>query len=439
MKLFILSVLSLHNVADAAQLRQPQITELAITRRSSDDELLRQHGHVASKKKSLPPLKLTLANHKGITYTAPVVVGGQELQAIYDTGSFEVMTISEQCSACKFHATLHAYDNSSSKTFRKGDHDVKNHHFAGGFAKARLDYETVSVGRKDSTVSVKNMAFWQVLDTDMKVFSTGKANFTAIVGMGHRSKRPESDSESLVERTDIQKISICLMPGLANPGYITFNPVHDLANPAFRQLSVIGEDHWAVNLDQATTDLNGTPLHSCWVYGGQQSCVAIIDSGTSLIGVPPNAVIMIQTLIKRIKYDCSNLDELPDLLFVLDGKKFALPAHAYTVHFGMLNGKPYRCLPAFTDVSMSLKGSNVWILGMPFLRHFYTVFDREGPSIYVADQADNCEPDLGGHGAFIDASTFGGSSRPKRQLPTIADLSEATLPSWAFRNDNTQL
>jgi len=148
---------------------------------------------------------------------------------------------------------------------------------------------------------------------------------------------------------------------------------------------------------------------------------------------------MIQTLIKRIKYDCSNLDELPDLVFMIDGKRFALPARAYTVHFGLLDGKPSRCMPAFTDVSMSLNGANVWVLGLPFLRHFYTVFDREGPNIYVADQADNCEPALSGSGAFIDASTQRGRAHHELPLPTIADLSAARLPSWAFGNKAIQL
>lgn len=295
--------------------------------------------------------------------------------------------------------------------------------------KARKDFETVHVGSSDSSLEVEHMSFWQVVATNMKVFLNKKAKFTAIAGLGHRRTALKSKADSLLERSGIQKFSVCLVPGLNQPGYITFNPSHNFAHPAFRRLNVKGEDHWAVSLDHVTTDLHGTPLHSCWTFGGQHPCTAIIDSGTTLIGVPPNAVVMVRTLIKRIKYDCSNLDELPDLVFELDGKKFPLPARAYTVHFGMKNGKPYRCLPAFTDVSMSLQGANVWILGLPFLRHFYTVFDRQGPSIYVANQADDCEPALADKHAFIEASE---DILPGRQSSPLSfvDLSEVDQPSW---------
>lgn len=436
MKPSIFTLLHLCVIADAANFRHAGVTRLFNhTAGHSEQGQLRKRGANAALRASSKTLKLTLANHRGIQYTAPISIGGQELHAIYDTGSFEVMAISKQCSVCRLHSLQHAYDSSSSQTFKKGSRAIEDHHFAGGLVKAREDYETVQMGTADAMVKVEDMPFWQVVETDMGVFLNKKANFTAIVGMGHRDHRPDSSSESLAERADIQKFSICLLPGLANPGYLTFNPSHNLADSAFRKVSVISENHWAVSLDQATTDLNGTPLHSCWVYGGQQSCVAIIDSGTSLIGVPPNAVVMIQTLIKRIKYDCSNLDELPDLVFTLDGKKFALPARAYTVHFGLKDGKPSRCLPAFTDINMSLKGANVWVLGLPFLRHFYTVFDRQGPNIFVADQGDNCEPVHSGAGAFVDE----GRSRRNRQLPTIADLSAARLPSWAYGNKDIQL
>lgn len=447
MKLFIFSLLELCNVllAGAAQLRQQGRTgifhgNLGSSSSRSEGLLQRRNATSQALGKSSPSLKLTLANHNGIQYTAAVLLGGQELRAIYDTGSFEVMAISKECSICELHSSQHAYDSSTSKSYRKGTKGSERHFFAGGTVLASEDYETVEVGKAGSNVKVDNMPFWQVTKTDMQVFLNKKANFTAIVGMGHRKKRVDSDAESLVERVGIDKFSICLLPGLANPGYLTFNPEHNLADTAFSKLIVTGDKHWSVDVDQVSTDLNGTPLHSCWIYGGQQKCAAIIDSGTSLIGVPPNAAVMVKTLIKRIKYDCSNLDELPDLVFFIGGKRFALPARAYTVHFGLVNGKPSRCLPAFTDVSMSLKGANIWILGLPFLRHFYTVFDRAGPSIYVADQGENCSPALKVKDPHrIDALIDVKGPHRKPQLPTIADLSQALLPSWAHDNELTQL
>lgn len=397
-------------------------------------------GHEATERELSQPFKLTLSNHRGVQYTAPVSLSNQELQAIYDTGSFEVMAIAKQCSVCKMHPTLHTYDSSSSTTFRSGDRGIEAHHFAGGTVKARQDYETVQIGGPGSVLQADDMAFWQVVDTSMPIFLNGQSTFAAIVGLGHRSSPPDDPtSDSLIERTGVQKFSICLLPGLANPGYLTFNPAHNLADPAFQKVAVVGKNHWAVNMNSVTTTLNGVPVRSCYEIGGQKSCVAIVDSGTSLIGVPSDAAPMINMLIKKIRYDCSNLDELPDLVFELDGKRFALPARSYTVHFEMKNGKPNRCLPAFTDIAMALNGANVWILGLPFLRHFYTVFDRWEPSIYIANQDANCEPAIANNGNFLNTSGFTSGADREQHLPTIADLSQARLPSWALGKKDVSL
>jgi hypothetical protein len=287
----------------------------------------------------------------------------------------------------------------------------------------------------NSIFKVERMAFWQVLSTDMPVWMNEKASFTGIVGLGHRSSVPGTSKgakpmDSLLERTGTQRFAICLLPGPANPGYLTFNPTYNLAPTGmFRRTEVIGKDHWAVRLNSVSTFHGDAPQSRC---GASDPCVAIIDSGTSLLGVPPMAVDMVMALVKAVKYDCSNLDDLPDLVFELDGHKFAMPARAYTVQFGEEGGKPSRCLPAFTDFAMTSDQGTVWILGMPFLRHFVTVFDRQEPAIYVADQGDNCEPSspTPSTGSFFNATGFGSSKR-KALHPTIADVKEARLPSWA--------
>jgi len=222
------------------------------------------------------------------------------------------------------------------------------------------------------------------------------------------------------------------------PGYLVFNPPYDFSSKSitsmFQRIPVIGKHHWAVALNSVTAQHSDKKqLNQRCV--GDHKCVAIIDSGTSLIGVPPSAVAMVNDIINQVKYDCSNLDTLPDLVFELGGHKFAMPGIAYTVQFGSAKGKPTRCLPAFTDFAMTSDQGEVWILGMPFLRHYYTVFDRKEPSIYVAAQGENCEPKAannaakGTKGAFFNTT---GLAAGLQQQPTIADMTEARLPSWAY-------
>jgi hypothetical protein len=383
--------------------------------------------------------KLLLNNHKGVQYTAPVTLGNLELMAVYDTGSFEIMAISRQCKACNLPSSLNRYDNSSSTSFVAGNRPIENHHFAGGLVVARQDYETVHVGTMESVFQVKNMPFWQVVDTDMAVWMNKKASFNAIVGLGHRGAVPDTPedrkpADSLIERTGTQRFAICLVRGPSNPGYLVFNPAYDFRSTnfasMFRRIAVIGQHHWAIKLNSVTAVQGDKKQSQC---DGDQPCVAIIDSGTSLIGVPPSAVNMVYGLIQQVQYDCSNLDTLPDLVFELDGQKFAMPAAAYTVQFGQKDGKPERCLPAFTDFAMTSDKGTVWILGMPFLRHFYTVFDRQEPAIYVADQGEDCEPAAARNATDVNSTFFNATGMHKTSTQvTVADISEARLPSWAY-------
>jgi hypothetical protein len=394
-----------------------------------------------------PEYTLTLQNYKGVQYFAPIMLNNQKMSAVFDTGSFEIMAMSKACTACKIPAPLVKYDNASSPTFIKGKHGIENHYFAGGTVVARQDYETVRIGDLGKDFTVAEMPFWQIVDTDMLVWMSNRARFTAIVGLGHRTTVPESAGtvETLLERTETDLFSICLEKGASNPGHLTFNPKVDLmgqtdsaqftassgsatSQSMFRKLPVIGKNHWTVRINEVSTSNGKDTINIC---NAGQSCVAVVDSGTSLIAVPPLAVPMIKTLIQSVKADCSNIDQLQDLVFNLAGHQFVMPPSAWVVKFE--NKGVTKCLPAFTDFKMSSAMGSVWILGMPFLRRFYTVFDRITPSLYVADQGPNCQPAV--HNSTMNqtfVTTSGGMVPRVHEEPAFVDIDEAQLPSWAF-------
>ena len=81
-----------------------------------------------------------------------------------------------------------------------------------------------------------------------------------------------------------------------------------------------------------------------------------------------------QKVSKRLKDNCSNLDLLPDLVLELGERKFVLPPSAYVLRSSW---DDKYCYPAFMDIGMTDQGRDVWILGVPFLRHFYTVLGSE--------------------------------------------------------------
>merc|ERR1719487_1424378 len=63
--------------------------------------------------------------------------------------------------------------------------------------------------------------------------------------------------------------------------------------------------------------------------GCEKGCGAIIDTGTSLTGVPSDVYRIAAEAIQSLDPDCSNLASLPDLRFKLDGIEFSLPPEAY--------------------------------------------------------------------------------------------------------------
>mmetsp|Transcript_32681 Transcript_32681/g.59387 ORF Transcript_32681/g.59387 Transcript_32681/m.59387 type:complete len:777 (-) Transcript_32681:200-2530(-) len=64
---------------------------------------------------------------------------------------------------------------------------------------------------------------------------------------------------------------------------------------------------------------------------GDSKCVAVIDTGSNIIAMP-SATIQNLTKVLDVKQDCSNLDSLPDLQFMVGGKMpITIPASAYVM------------------------------------------------------------------------------------------------------------
>jgi hypothetical protein len=134
--------------------------------------------------------------------------------------------------------------------------------------------------------------------------------------------------------------------------------------------------HWVVRLD-------GVSLGSDTL--SQHAQPAIVDSGTSLLIVPSTQYARILQLI-CLNQNCANLGFLsgiycpngssgfPDLIFLIEGHKFTIPSTLYLKEMGTT------CVIMIDEI----QGLELWILGMVFMRGYYTVFDMEKPQIGFA-------------------------------------------------------
>lgn len=392
---------------------------------------------------------LKLENYLGVQYIAPISLGQQTLGAVYDTGSFDIMAVATSCAVCKWKGQ--AYNQGTSGSFSPGPGRQENHVYVSGRVTAKQDYELVHIGDVSSPLVSQRTPFWQVMDTDINVWTEQEARFTAIVGLGHADQVPDQDGRpsgalSLLARVSTDRFAICLERGPENPGWLTFNPpMPAVLSSVYRTVPVVGENHWA------------TPLVGFTVEGWTGNLAtgrnaAIVDSGTSMMGVPSSVIWEMDGLLDHIDSDCNNLEDLPDLIMKIGQHTFTLPPSAYVLKVSstISDGTTFRtCIPAFMAVDMETPEGQVWILGMPFLRSHYTVFDRAAKQLHIADQGQGCQPVKEEFQMFgflnpdgLAKPTAKGKGKGKRKLPsepTKADLKAAMRPMWARGRNATLL
>ncbi|CAE7415728.1 PGA [Symbiodinium pilosum] len=369
---------------------------------------------------------IQLDNHLNVQYSGRFTIGEQELPVIYDTGSFEVLVLSTKCNTCV--KTLSMYDYKKSRSFRDSPtHVVAEHEFVSGDVVTAEGFETLRLGKRDSPVSTSDMTFWMVQSHELKFWKTGHAIFSGIVGLSHVKKIPDgfsgdsSQDRSLLEEMHLDAFALCYQRGgIASPGWLQFGPsisamAHD---KGFQSVDVSGDSHWATKLSQFKVDLDGIDTTSLC----KPSCGALIDSGTSLLTFPRSASHITDALKQKVKRDCSNLDELPTLYFELDGAEVVLPPRAYIFKVTGTDGLPY-CRGAFMKVDKESQFGEVFILGMPFLRYYFTVFDRQNKQVHIARSTEDCK--VAPHMSLL-ATNATASGRSGRHGFASADFLEAT-------------
>lgn len=336
------------------------------------------------------PYRQSMANAQNTQYSAEFGIGAIKMQGIFDTGSFELLVLSEKCE----HCSKTPYDAEKSPTFHPNG-TVVQHVFGSGPCLSMKGYEQISVG----PLNALNMTFYEIVQHNIPVFE--QASFTAIVGLGDG---PNEEDKSLLQMFDVNEFSICLQRESGKPGWITWGgELNEEQKKKAIALPVMGDHHWGVHM--TGLGVAGKPV-TC-----ADGCGAILDSGTSLIAAPTAALMALSMVLPPIAEDCSNLDTLPDLVFMINGHEMALPPEAYVLRmkgtiveaksvWDILYFKPKvmkldQCMPAFMQIDRTTQFGPLWILGMPFFRFFHTTFhidpaNRNNRTIFLAATDNDC-------------------------------------------------
>lgn len=405
--------------------------------------------------------ELRLDNFDGVQYSAAFSLGEQTLPVIYDTGSFEIIVLSTLCASCSRAHIV--YNSSKSTSFAASEGIMAEHLFGSGPVRSEKGYEMVRLGGRGSPYKAANTPFWQVISHNIAVWDR-TSHFSGIVGLGHPGQVPsgfsaeETEADSMLSAMQISSFAICLERGQHAPGWLSVGPkVQALAesNPSFQALTVLGKNHWGVKMTNLR--IPGLSTTSPCV----PSCGAIVDSGTSLIAAPPTAAGLVSDLARLVRSDCSNLHSLPVLQMELDGKVVELPPAAYVIKtstrvssnssimrrmFSASGSETiHRCTVGFMTLEKDSQMGPVWILGMPFLRYHYTVFDRASKTIHIAPSTPSCQIsgksmsliNTTSHAGTGEESDKGLSSRftVSDYEPTEVDLNAARISPWATTSE----
>jgi len=313
-------------------------------------------------------------NDGDASYTITVSLGGQNIEVIPDTGSFDFLVFGTHCKeGC---GPVHSlYNDSLSSTFEKGS-AFTLHQFGSGDAWSMESYEKVISGPASS----ERQVFWEVYEADMPILEEG--GLQGILGLGPpessvlialkdasdvreeveyikrtggsispRQKKISDNYLKLAEHAKtarsvaadfgLKSYSICLRRSSGSPGSIIWHDVAPERRPAnmFRTIQAKeGDLFWSAKLEhvqlgplpRANEDHSQRTQIGCGE--GESSCTAIVDSGTSLIVAPRDAAWKVEDALRKwraLSGNCTDLSTLPNLEFTMGGMPFVLPPQSY--------------------------------------------------------------------------------------------------------------
>lgn len=293
---------------------------------------------------------------------------GQPFRVIFDTGSSNLWIPSVQCIE-KYDAGCQnklQYNHSNSKTYNPDPCEMLFIPYGTGFLLGFLSNDTVNVG----SIAVKNQEFGEAVYM---------ANFFAdfpmdgILGLGFQSIA----SDKVVPVFD-QMMKQNLLADNVFSVYLSSTPGDETSailfggvdskyyTGNFSYASVLLPSYWLVGLQQVF--VSGKMIHQCAL----DYCPTVVDTGTSIIVGPPYGVNSLVEAIGTVNTDCSNVASLPTIAFQIAGTTFDLTPDIYVLKVDTNNGT--QCM---LGIEASWETTPLWILGDPFLRAYYTVFDRD--------------------------------------------------------------
>jgi len=325
----------------------------------------------------LPSVSLT--DVQDSEYFGDVLIGSpaQKFQVIYDTGSSNLWVPSKACTNCNLLTAK--YDSTKSSTYTKDGRSFALQYGTGnctGF----ISQDKTTVGG----ATITGFKFGEVTKEAADIF--GVAPFDGILGMG--------PAKAAIDKVPMP------MDQLVAQGKIEHNIFAFYLSSAGRTGSTLtlgGTDsrfysgdfkytklakaasvlpYWMISASDIK--IGSESSHACgWLLG----CEMVVDTGTSVLAGPTATMNKLIAQVGNVSSDCSNQASLPTLTFSFGGHDFSLESEFYVLRVRDSATNKDQCEIGLQGINA---GAPIWILGDPFLRKYYTVWDAEQQRIGFA-------------------------------------------------------
>ncbi|CAI7723053.1 aspartic protease PM4 [Plasmodium vivax India VII] len=297
----------------------------------------------------------------------------QKFMLIFDTGSANLWIPSKKCnsSGCSIK---NLYDSSKSKSYEKDGTKV-DITYGSGTVKGFFSKDLVTLGHLSMPYK-----FIEVTDTDDLEPIYSSVEFDGILGLGWKDLSIGSIDPIVVELKNQNKIDNALFTFYlpvhdVHAGYLTIGGIEEKFYEGNITYEKLNHDlYWQIDLD---------------VHFGKQTMEkanVIVDSGTTTITAPSEFLNKFFANLNVIKVPflpfyvttCDN-KEMPTLEFKSANNTYTLEPEYYMNP--ILEVDDTLCMITMLPVDID---SNTFILGDPFMRKYFTVFDYDKESVGFA-------------------------------------------------------
>ncbi|CAL1528308.1 unnamed protein product [Lymnaea stagnalis] len=320
-----------------------------------------------------------LQNYLDAQYYGVVGIGTPEqlFKVVFDTGSSNLWVPSVRCGLFNIACLLHnKYDSSRSHTYRANGTEFSVQ-YAKGALSGFLSQDVVSV----AGAKVTNVTFGEAIEEPGTAFVFAK--FDGVLGLAYKSLAAAGVTPFFVQAVEQGVVDSAIFSFYLGTdadakvgGELVLGGIDPrLYSGPITYASVIEQRWFSIHVSGIQVGGSGAG------YCGSKGCKGVVDTGTSLMSGPTEAILDIYDKIGVVPGpdftlpDCRIISKLPNVTYTIQDREFVLTPEDYIVV--QQSGSKTECLIGFMPLDVQPPEGPIWILGDVFISQYYTIFDME--------------------------------------------------------------